>query len=209
MRDFHTPSIILAECTQQLRKRTLQLVRKMKNEYYCKLVDKATSRNIWSFWKWTTSNRTYMLPPLDQGEDETLAVTHAQKCDTLRIHLFPEPPSLVDEPTPDLRPHSDNIEYVSVTKREVKDAIFTAAQLNAPGISRLMGRAWRWAWTILEDTIYNLVRLCADSGYHPKIWRTSIAVALQKPNREYSKPRSYRLIQLLEVLGKTLKRIQA
>jgi len=123
----------------------------------------------------------------------------------LRTHLFPELPSLVDEPTLDLRPHSDNIEYVSITKREVKDAIFTAAQLNAPGISGLMGRAWRWAWTILEDTIYNLVRLCVDSGYHPKIWRTSIAVALQKPNREYSKPRSYRLIQLLEVLGKTLK----
>ena len=111
----------------------------MKNEYYHKLVDEATSHNIWSFRKWTTSNRTYMLPPLDQGEDETLAVTHAQKCDTLRTHLFPELPSLVDEPTLDLRPHSDNIEYVSITKREVKDAIFTAAQLNAPGISRLMG----------------------------------------------------------------------
>jgi len=65
MRDFHTPSIILAECTQQLRKRTLQLVRKMKNEYYHKLVDEATSHNIWSFQKWTTSNRTYMSPPLD------------------------------------------------------------------------------------------------------------------------------------------------
>ncbi len=48
-----------------------------------------------------------------------------------------------------------------------------------------------------------------DSGYHPKIWCTLIAVALQKPNREYSKPRSYRLIQLLEVLGKTLERVQA
>src|SRR5258707_5949973 len=33
-------------------------------------------------------------------------------------------------------------------------------------------------------------------------------MALQKPNREYSKPRSYRLIQLLEVLGKTLERVQ-
>ncbi len=34
-------------------------------------------------------------------------------------------------------------------------------------------------------------------------------MALQKPNRDYSKLRSYRLIQLLEVLGKTLERIQA
>ena len=48
-----------------------------------------------------------------------------------------------------------------------------------------------------------------DSGYHPKAWRTLIAVAIQKPNRDYSQPRSYRLIQLLEVIGKALERIQA
>ncbi len=51
----------------------------------------------------------------------------------------------------------EDIAYNSVTKREVKDAIFTAAQLNAPGISSLMGRAWRWAWDIIEDPLYNLV----------------------------------------------------
>jgi hypothetical protein len=101
------------------------------------------------------------------------------------------------------------MEYVSVTKNEVKNAIFTAAQLNAPGISGLTGRAWRWTWDVMDDTIYHLIRLCADTGYHPKAWRTSIAVALQKPNRDYSLPRSYRLIQLLEVLGKVLERIQA
>src|SRR5260370_12209383 len=76
-------------------------------------------------------------------------------------------------------------------------------------ISGLMGRAWRWGWSMIEDVLFNLVRLCANSGYHPKTWRTSIVVALQKPNREYSKLRSYRLIQLLKVLGKTLERVQA
>src|SRR5258708_34935494 len=62
---------------------------------------------------------------------------------------------------------------------------------------------------MLNEVMFHLVRLCADSGYHPKAWRTSIAVTLQKPNRDYSKPHLYRLIQLLKVLGKTLERIQA
>ena len=153
--------------------------------------------------------RTYTAPPLDHSEDRTPAITHAEKCDVLREHLFPEPPTLDDPPPFDLEPKEDDMEYVSVTRREVRDAIFTAAQLNAPGISGLTGRAWRWAWSSLEDEIFHLIRLCADSGYHPKNWRTSIAVALQKPNRDYAKPRSYRLVQLLEVLGKTLERIQA
>src|SRR5258708_6229660 len=153
----------------------------MKNEYYQKMVDEATSQNIWTYQKWTTTNTTYASPPLDQEENHPPAVTHVQKCDTLRTHLFPEPPHLENEPTPNLNEHPKDIAYHSITKREVKDAIFMAAQLNAPGISRLTGRAWRWAWDIIEE-IFNLIRLCADSGYHPKAWRTSIAVTLQKPN---------------------------
>src|SRR5258708_9973428 len=46
-------------------------------------------------------------------------------------------------------------------------------------------------------------------GYHPKDWQTSIAVTLQKPKRDYSLPRSYQLIQLLEVLRKVLEHVQA
>jgi hypothetical protein len=61
----------------------------------------------------------------------------------------------------------------------------------------------------MDDSISHLVRLCADSGYYPKTWRMAIAVALQKPNCDYSLPRLYQLIQLLEVLGKALERVQA
>ena len=209
MRDFHTPSIFLAERVKESRKRTLKLVKSAKNEYYNKMVEEANPHTIWTYRKWTKNSRTYTAPPLDRGEDRPHAITHAEKCDTLRENLFPEPAPITDEPPIDLEPCNEDIEYTSVTKREVKDAIFTAAQLNAPGISGLTGRAWRWAWSTLHEEMFHLIRLCADSGYHPKIWRTSIAVALQKPNRDYSKPRSYRLVQLLEVLGKTLERIQA
>ncbi len=92
MKHFHMPSIILAECTQLAKKSTLCLVRKTKNKYYRKMVDNATSQNTWSFHKWTTANRTYISPPLDQGENLTPVVTHSEKCDTLQKHLFPEPP---------------------------------------------------------------------------------------------------------------------
>ena len=97
------------------------------------------------------------------------------------------------------------MEYHEVTKWEVRDALFTAAPMNAPGITGMTSRAYHWAWSILEEEIYHLVHLCARMGYHPKDWQTSIAIALQKPKRNYMLPRSYRLIQLLEVLGKVLE----
>ncbi len=180
-----------------------------KKEYYLKMVQEANSHNIWMYRKWTLNKRTYTSPPITRGDNAAPAITHEDKCQTLWEHLFPEPPTIQNEPEIDLEPHNSDLEYYSITKRETRDAIFTAVQLNAPGISGLTGRAWRWAWSILEDEIFHLIRLCADSGYHLKMWRSAIAVAIQKPNRDYSKPRSYRLIQLLEVLGKTLERVQA
>jgi len=63
MKHFHTPSTLLAEHAQNIRKYTLQLIRKMKSEYYGKKVEEATSQNIWTFCKWTTTNQMYTSPP--------------------------------------------------------------------------------------------------------------------------------------------------
>ena len=49
-----------------------------------------------------------------------------------------------------------------------------------------------------------------QNGYHPKAWRRAVAIALRKPNKpDYSNPRAYRLITLLECLAKILECIVA
>jgi len=54
------------------------------------------------------------------------------------------------------------------------------------------------------------MRKCLETGYHPKLWRKAIVVALRKPGKpDYSNPRAYWLITLLECLGKVLKKIVA
>jgi hypothetical protein len=85
-------------------------------------------------------------------------ITHEDKCTTLWENLFPPPPHLTNQPPISLDPRNNDIEYVSVTRREIRDAIFTAAQLNAPGISGLAGRAWRWALKTLGDEIFHLLQ---------------------------------------------------
>ena len=48
------------------------------------------------------------------------------------------------------------------------------------------------------------------NGYYPKSWRKAIAIAIPKSGKpDYSNPRAYRLIPLLECLAKVLKRIVA
>src|SRR5258708_16777123 len=188
MREFHQPSLFLAEQTALKCKDTLKLVRKTKQEYYRKKKTEANGQNKWQVRNWTKKRKTFTSPPISTGENTPPAITHEEKCQVLHHHLFPETPTLPEEPLINLNPTDEDIEYTPVTKREVRDAIFTAAQLNAPGISELTGQAWRWGWNVLHEEIFHLLRLAADSGYHPKAWRTSIAVAIQKPNRNYSQP---------------------
>ena len=70
--------------------------------------------------------------------------------------------------------------------------------------------ALRWAWAVDPTPIYLLISRCANTGYHPSIWRKTVAVALRKPKKpDYSNPRAYRLIQLEECLGKVLESVIA
>ena len=85
------------------------------------------------------------------------AVAHSDKCNLLRTTLFPPQPLLTEEPPIDLEPRADDMEYQEVTKREAHDALFTAPPMNAPGITGMTGKAYQWAWSILEEELYHLI----------------------------------------------------
>jgi hypothetical protein len=65
-------------------------------------------------------------------------------------------------------------------------------------------------WNADQVIIHTIINSCTTIGYHPKIWHTTITIALAKPGKpDYSDPRAYWLIQLLECIGKVLEKIMA
>ncbi|PBK91135.1 hypothetical protein ARMGADRAFT_886314, partial [Armillaria gallica] len=96
--------------------------------------------------------------------------------------------------------------FEHVTWTEVDEAIRGASSTTAPGFSQISYQVIKWAWDVGNDDILLLIRQCLAAGYHPKRWRRAVAIALRKPNKpDYSNPRAYRLIALLECLGKVLE----
>jgi Reverse transcriptase (RNA-dependent DNA polymerase) len=183
---------------------------KTKTSFYNTLIEEATPQTLYSFAKWTQGSWQLMSPPIECGEGLEPVVSHKDKCDALRAALFPVPPHLLDAHYPDMDPQEADLEWTRVTKQEVHDSIFTAAPLNVPGISEMTGRAYQWAWEVAEDKLFLICALSVEIGHHPMPFHTSIAIALRKPKKDsYSKPCSYRLIQLLEVLGKAIEHIVA
>ncbi|KAJ7693986.1 hypothetical protein B0H16DRAFT_1232953, partial [Mycena metata] len=100
--------------------------------------------------------------------------------------------------------------FEDATVDEIREAIFDASTNTAPGYSQVSYKVIHWAWGTAESVIVTVLRKCLRNGYHPREWRKAIAVALRKPRKpNYSNPRAYRLIQLLECLGKILEKIVA
>ncbi|KAJ7585497.1 hypothetical protein C8J56DRAFT_714460, partial [Mycena floridula] len=98
--------------------------------------------------------------------------------------------------------------FEEVTWSEAKEAIWKNSNTSAPGQTQITYRLVKWAWQVDDQLIYLLYRHCLRMGYHPRKWRKAIALALRKPRKpNYSNPRAYRLITLLECLGKPAESI--
>ena len=101
--------------------------------------------------------------------------------------------------------------FEKITLNEVGEAINATSLSSAPGYSQMNYQVVKWAWRSDNGKQYILLlmRKCHEAGYHPKAWR-AIVVALRKPGKpDYSNPRAYHLITLLECLGKILQKIVA
>jgi hypothetical protein len=185
-------------------------IRKAKCIFYNEKLCQATYKTIWDFKKWMQACCTYPSPAISQGLNQPPAVYHADKCNTLWNVLFPDVAEDLNIDIDTLAPHPEQYKWPPVTCTEVHKALFRQSPKKAPGPDRILFRALRWAWTVGSEQIYQMIAVCVQVGYHPRPWRESILVALQKAHKpDYSQPRAYRLIALLPCISKVLERVQA
>jgi ribonuclease HI len=211
--DKATTGQVYPETTQMVKHAQNVLHRKTKKlrkVYFDGLLKGATPQNIWKIAKWPNGTRQYPTPPISRGEGFAPAILHSEKCEVFRTSLLPPPPDLPNARYPDLDPRESDLPWNKITHNEIRRSIHAAASFNAPGPSGLGGAAWKWCWVAYECEISFLVRAALETGYHPRAFHDSITVVLQKPAKpDYSIAKAYRPIQLLEVLGKCIERIQA
>ena len=81
---------------------------------------------------------------------------------------------------------------------------------KAPGPDRLTFRAIQLIWDRDSDKVVELIHACIRTGIHPQVWNTAKGVVLKKPGKpDYSNVNAYRVICLLNCLGKVLEKVVA
>src|SRR6266496_830116 len=167
---------------------------------------------IFKAFTYTKQKRIKRLPIItysDRNNKRKDAITFNQKYDVFLTSLFHPPPA--SEP-PDWSSYIEKEwEWPEISTDKIKEAIFSNSDKKAPGPDQIFFFIIQKVYNSIPEYFHyiyqNLIRL----GYHPKCWKIAIGVILRKlgEKRNWSEPKSYRIISLLNCLGKIAEKIIA
>src|SRR6266498_4285129 len=184
----------------------------VKSNYWNQFLEKAEGKEIFKAFVYTKQKRIERLLIItysDRNNERKDVITFNQKCDTFLILLFYLPPAL--EPPNWSSYIEKEWEWPEILIDEIKEAIFSSFGKKAPGPDQISFFIIQKAYNSIPeyfDYVYqNLIRL----GHHPKCWKIAIGVILRKlgEKRNWLEPKSYRIIFLLNCLGKIAEKIIA
>jgi hypothetical protein len=159
---------------------------------------------LWRLVKWA-KNRHAITPtctPALQKPGGGFATQAEEKAETLRQSFFP-PPLNADLSDIGGYMYPPPIECPEITPTEIKRAVHKAAPNKAPGTDNIPDGILHQTIGILLPHLHRLFNACLQIGYCPAHFRESITVVLRKPGKDdYTQPKSYRPIALLNTLGK-------
>src|ERR1700709_678607 len=160
---------------------------------------------------YTKEYTSQTIPSLFNSQTNTFKSTFQEKSDTFRNTLFPLPPSS--------SPINLNLNSY-IANKEWKWPKLSYIELENLCTSKIKGKTPRpdlitqeiivQAYLAIPNTFFNIYSILIDQGYHPKVWKQATGFILKKPKKpDYSLPKVYRVIALLNCLGKVLERILA
>jgi hypothetical protein len=200
----------IQQCNQQYwaQKQLFQkLIDKTKKTHWLNYLEQAKGRDIFNILKYSRPQAIPNIPHLLNSQD-SYATTFTEKANLLKSTLYPQslptPLSTPNIPTTSTWP------WPVVSPSEIKKAIFTSNIKKAAGPDLINFLCIQKAYQAIPTVFTYLYTQLAIVGYHPLSWRHSLAVIIPKPNKpDYSLPKAYRPISLLNCLGKVLEKILA
>jgi len=151
--------------------------------------------------------RTNFFPAL-RKEDGTLTNDPAEKANIFCHKFFPDTRTAIEPIQEDDPPALPTRTWPQITEEEVAKALVHTSNKSAPGLTGTGYTLIKWANKERPDLLSRIYNLTLRLGVHP--WKLATVVVINKPNKEdYSLPKAYCPISLLECAAKLLEKIVA
>ena len=163
--------------------------------------------DLWQATRWWHGRKSTCVPPLRSPSGDVTRIP-AEMDAALADRFFPSHGAPVAASQPDDPPPLPTRDLASISLEELASALSSTSNKSAPGPSGIGYKLLKWAFAASPDRFVRLFDACLSLGHHP--WRSARVLPLPKPSRpDYSLPKAYRPIALLECCGKWLEKIVA
>ena len=182
-------------------------IREAKSKNWDDFLQSARGKEVFTAMRYTKPRRVDPTPDITLGEEK--AKTFKEKAQLFRKALFPPPPTL-DIQEDEYELPTRRLPWPRLTQREIRNAIISSSSTKAPGPDGLGFECIKMAYRAIPDYFHTLYEVLLRYGYHPKAWREATIVIIKKNGKpDYSAPKAYRPISLLNCLGKISEKIMA
>ncbi|RAO68551.1 uncharacterized protein BHQ10_004563 [Talaromyces amestolkiae] len=212
----HNPWIWRAYLRAQNHKK--RLVSKSLRLGHRRRVQQATEQGplgLWRLAKWAHSRKgayeSGITPTLKAPNGDT-AESVEDKTALLSEAFFPQIPE-ADLSDISNAEYPEQLSFPEIPRHEIERVIHSTPPDKAPGEDSIPNSFWHLivGIPVVLDTLYQIYNTYIQTGYNPSHFQQSITVVLRKAgtDRDYTTPKAYRPVALLNTIGKFLEAIVA
>ena len=173
------------------------------------LFENQKTDNIWRMARVRKGRRSQVLPPLKDANGSIHSDT-LSKASILKNRFFPEKNNAVNiaAASTDDPPPLPERPWLPISIEEIAEAINGTSNKSAPGPSGINYKILKWAFDACPKVFAHIFNLSLSISIHP--WKHATVVPVPKPNKpDYSIPKAYRPVSLMECTGKLLEKVIA
>jgi ribonuclease HI len=202
------------EAYRAARNHKTRTIRKALTKMHRHRVEEAAEspEKIWRLAKWarTRGIEAPRITPAIRHPTTLHEITEPEdKADLFRDTFFPTPPEADLRDIQDTQ-YNGQIALPPVTEKEVREAIRTASPLKAPGPDGIINKALQAGAELIVVHLTRIFNQSLHLGHCPAHFRKSTTVVLRKPGKDnYTVPKAYRPIALLNTIGKIMDAVIA
>ena len=167
---------------------------------------------LWRVAKWARGRETLspsVTPSLRCPQTRTEVTEASEKAEVFRRTFFPRPPAADLENMQDAQ-YAGQISLPPITEKEILEAIKSTSPLKAPGPDGLPNLVLQATADVIVGHLTGVFNQSLHIGYCPAHFRSSTTVVLRKPGKDnYTLPKAYRPIVLLNTIGKIMDAVMA
>ena len=202
------------EAYRTARNQKGRIIRKALLQGHQEQVERAmkSPESMWKLAKWARNREVVTATTTPALKDPTTDTEYTEVQDKARLlknTFFPTPPE------PDLQDingaeYQNQIPFPDIAEKEVHQTITLTLPMKAAGPDGIINRVLHVAATQIAPHLTKIFNWSLRLGYCPAHFRQSTTIVLRKPGKDdYTVPKAYRPIALLNTMGKIMDAIIA